>query len=112
MKSEKDQETSQQTPEAEYAHATIAATSVSLINSTLGSGMLGIPLAYAKAGLFPAILIHVVMAIVSFFSYYYLLYASDATQTFSLGEVRILFFYYFLIFSFLILLAWIRSLRG
>ena len=95
MKSEKDTETSQQEIDAQYSHASVPATSISLINSTLGSGMLGIPLAYAKAGLLPAIAIHVVMAIVSFFSYYYLLYASDATQTFSLGEVRIFFFHSF-----------------
>ena len=74
-------------PPEEYANATIPATAISLINSTLGSGMLGIPLAYAKSGLLIAILIHIIMAIVSYFSYYYLIYASDATQMFSLGEV-------------------------
>ena len=92
MTKENETDSSKDKTQDQYAHATIPATTISLINSTLGSGMLGIPLAYAKAGLFPAILIHIVMAVVSFFSYYYLLYASDATQTFSLGEVCLLFF--------------------
>lgn len=69
------------------SNASFFSAVISLTNSTLGAGMLGIPLAYSKAGLFPAIVMQFSMAIMSYFSFYFMIYSSDVTQLYSLGEV-------------------------
>ena len=65
---------------------------ISLVNSTLGSGMLGIPLAYSKAGLVPAIVLHILMGLMSWASFYFLTYSSEATGVYSYGDVCFIFF--------------------
>lgn len=64
---------------------------ISLVNSTLGAGMLGIPLAYAKAGLVPAIIMHILIGLISWFSFYFLTYSSEATGEYSYGDVCAVF---------------------
>ena len=91
--------------------ASLASGSISLINSMLGAGMLGIPLAYAKSGLFPAIIVHLLMILVSYLTFYYLFYVSDATQTYSFGNVCIFFICFLAIFHFSIL-AWLCDVRN
>ena len=71
----------------EPEHASFFTAVISLVNSTLGSGMLGIPLAYSKAGLVPAIILHVLMGVMSWASFYFLTYASEATGVYSYGDV-------------------------
>ena len=68
-------------------NASIPSALISLVNSTLGAGMLGIPLAYAKAGILPALVIHVIMAVMSYYSFHFLIYADDAIQNWSFGDV-------------------------
>ncbi|KAK2958635.1 Transmembrane amino acid transporter [Blattamonas nauphoetae] len=68
-------------------NASMFSAVISLVNSTLGAGMLGIPLAYAKAGLLPAILMHITMAIMSLISFYFLVYVTDAMEQYTLGEI-------------------------
>ncbi|KAH7826385.1 putative AminoAcid/AuxinPermease(AAAP) Family Protein [Monocercomonoides exilis] len=60
---------------------------ISLVNSTLGAGMLGIPLAYAKAGLVPAIILHLLMGVLSWISFYFLTYAAEATGMYTYGDL-------------------------
>ncbi|KAK2964626.1 Transmembrane amino acid transporter [Blattamonas nauphoetae] len=60
---------------------------ISLVNSTLGAGMLGIPLAYAKAGLVPALLMHVMMGLLSWASFYFLTYSAEATGCYTYGDL-------------------------
>jgi amino acid permease len=42
-----------------------------------GAGMLGIPYSYAKAGLIPSIIMHGFMTLVTWYSLYFLCYASE-----------------------------------
>ena len=67
--------------------ASLPTAIISMVNSTLGAGMLGIPLAYSKAGLVPAIILHVLMGVMSWISFYFLTYTSDATGMYTYGEV-------------------------
>ncbi|KAK2964412.1 Transmembrane amino acid transporter [Blattamonas nauphoetae] len=49
--------------------------------------MLGIPLAYAKAGLVPALLMHVMMGLLSWASFYFLTYSAEATGCYTYGDL-------------------------
>ncbi|KAH7815209.1 putative AminoAcid/AuxinPermease(AAAP) Family Protein [Monocercomonoides exilis] len=56
-----------------------------MVNSTLGAGMLGVPLAYAKAGLVLAISMNVLVELIAFCTMYFLLVIADACGIYSLG---------------------------
>ncbi|KAA6323259.1 MAG: hypothetical protein EZS28_054334, partial [Streblomastix strix] len=74
-------------PEKKQSYNRFPTAIISLVNSHLGAGMLGIPLAYAKAGLVPAIIMHILMGLISWFSYYFLTYSSEATGQYSYGDL-------------------------
>ncbi|KAK2950923.1 Transmembrane amino acid transporter [Blattamonas nauphoetae] len=58
-----------------------------LINSTLGDGVFGVPLAYAKGGMVGAFLIHLMVMIMSFISFYQLVYIADVVEEYSYGDL-------------------------
>ncbi|KAA6369592.1 MAG: putative vacuolar amino acid transporter, partial [Streblomastix strix] len=74
-------------PEKKQSYNRFPTAIISLVNSHLGAGMLGIPLAYAKAGLVPAIIMHILMGLISWFSFYFLTYSSEATGQYSYGDL-------------------------
>ncbi|KAK2962004.1 Transmembrane amino acid transporter [Blattamonas nauphoetae] len=61
--------------------------SMNLVNMVIGSGTLGLPFAFAKAGLVPAILMFVVFGLLSYLTFYYCMYASDVTMTYTFGDI-------------------------
>ena len=73
------------------AGATQISSLVSLVNTIVGAGTLGLPLAFAKAGLVPSLIIFVIMLSLTLLSLYYVVYSSDATLLYSYGEVCIIF---------------------
>lgn len=73
----------------EGGEASFGTAVISLVNSTLGSGMLGIPLAYAKAGLIPALTLHIIMGVLSWMSFYFITYVTEALGEYSYGGVFI-----------------------
>ncbi|KAK2949612.1 Transmembrane amino acid transporter [Blattamonas nauphoetae] len=58
-----------------------------LVNSTLGDGVFGMPLAYAKSGLLGAIFVHLLVVIMSSVSFYQLVYIADVVDEYSFGEL-------------------------
>ena len=73
---------------------------LNLVNSVLGAGVLGIPYAFAKAGIIPSVIIFVMMIILNYVSLLILCYISDATLVYSYGDVS--FFPFFILLLFLI----------
>ncbi|KAK2961174.1 Transmembrane amino acid transporter [Blattamonas nauphoetae] len=60
---------------------------VNMVNAVIGAGLLGLPFAFAKAGIVPATIMAVFMCFLSMLTGYYLSYASDATNTYVYGEL-------------------------
>lgn len=60
---------------------------INMVNSVIGAGVLGLPFAFAKAGLVPAILIFFLMMVFAFISLNHLIYIADATLVYSYGDV-------------------------
>ena len=62
---------------------------VTLVNTVVGAGTLGLPYAFAKAGLVPSLSIFFTMLSLTILSVYYVVHVSDCTLLFSYGEVCI-----------------------
>ena len=58
-----------------------------MVNAVIGAGVLGLPFAFAKAGLLPAIIIFFFMLLISYVSLVYVAYTSDALLVYSYGDV-------------------------
>ena len=86
------QSTTRQEPAPKQAVTTFPAAVISLVNSTIGTGMLGIQLASAKGGLVPALILHVLMALNAWTTFYFLTYASEATGMYTYGELSMVLF--------------------
>ncbi|KAK2947253.1 Transmembrane amino acid transporter [Blattamonas nauphoetae] len=67
--------------------ATIVSGTINLVNTVIGAGTLGLPYAFAKAGLLPAILMFIALALLSYLTMYYIAYASDVTLCYSCGDI-------------------------
>ena len=65
---------------------------LNLVNSVLGAGVLGIPYAFAKAGIIPSIIIFVFMVILNYASLSIVCYIADATLVYSYGDVYLCLF--------------------
>ena len=65
---------------------------ISLINTVIGAGTLGLPYAFARAGVIPALLLYFFMLGVSYLSFHYLIVVSDSVLLYSYGEVCIFLF--------------------
>ena len=62
-------------------------TFIALSTSCLSSGIIGIPLAFANAGLVPSIVMTFFTAFVSFSCSYFSIYVADAIAIYSFGGV-------------------------
>ena len=60
---------------------------LNMVNAVIGAGVLGLPFAFAKAGILPAILIFAVMVVISYLSLTYVAYTADALLVYSYGDV-------------------------
>lgn len=67
--------------------ATVFSGIINLMNTIIGAGVLGLPYAFARAGVVPAILIFILMILYTFCSFSHLVYVSDATLVYSYGDV-------------------------
>ena len=68
-------------------YATSLHSVLNLINVSIGAGVLGLPFAFAKAGLIPGLLIFCCVSIICYISLTYLGYVCDAVLVYSYGEV-------------------------
>lgn len=81
---------------------------INLVNAVIGAGVLGLPFAFAKAGLVPAILIFLMMLVFSYLSLRFLIYVSDATLVYSYGDVcRLPFFLCSFFFVLICIFSWL-----
>ncbi|KAH7826138.1 putative AminoAcid/AuxinPermease(AAAP) Family Protein [Monocercomonoides exilis] len=71
----------------EEKYASQFSSIINLVNTVIGAGTLGLPFAIAKAGLLPASLMFLFMIIISFISFFQLIYVADATCLYTYGDL-------------------------
>lgn len=67
--------------------SSVTVSLINLVNTVIGAGTLGLPYAFARAGLVPALILYFFMLLVSFMSFYYLIISADSVLLYSYGEV-------------------------
>ena len=76
-------------------YATSFHSILNLVNVSIGAGVLGLPFAFAKAGLIPSLSIFCCVSVICYISLTYLSYVCDAILVYSYGEVWSHFFHIF-----------------
>ncbi|KAH7816202.1 putative AminoAcid/AuxinPermease(AAAP) Family Protein [Monocercomonoides exilis] len=85
-------EKAQKTQELVRPSNTLFPAVITLVTSTLGAGLLGVPLAYAKSGIVVALIMNIFVQIISFLSMVMVLYVTDASGVYSLGGLTAKYF--------------------
>ena len=85
--SSEEKSSEEQTKKKEEHHTGFFSALFVLINTSLGDGLFGSALAYAKAGLIGGIAIQLVVLFVAYLTFYYLIYCSDILGVYSFGDV-------------------------